>query len=134
MPTGKRVLIVEDEVLIALDMEIMLKELGHAVEIAQSIASANSILAAMEIDIAILGYQLQDDTAVLFATKLTALHVPYIVCSGTAGLEELAEAYRGAPTLAKPFTRKVFLEVVTRAASSDHRGHDGGHRRRSRAV
>lgn len=116
MSTGKRILIVEDEVLIALDMERMLAHQGHAVEVATSVAAADAILATMEFDLAVLDYQLQDGTTIPLAGRLKAMHVPFVICSGTTGLEELADAFRNAPVLAKPFTTETFPNAVTNAA------------------
>lgn len=120
MSTGKRILIVEDEALIALDMESILAEVGHTVQVATSVAEADSILAAMDVDVAVLDYQLQDGTALPLAGKLQGLRVPFVICSGTTGLEELADAFRNAPVLAKPFSTAAFLDAVTSAARRDH--------------
>lgn len=120
MSAGKRILIVEDEVLIALDMESILAEFGHTVEVAASVAEADSILAAKRIDVAVLDYQLQDGTSMPLAGKLRGLHVPFVICSGNSALEDLADAFRNAPVLAKPFSTAAFLDALTTAASRDH--------------
>jgi len=112
MAATKHILIVEDEGLIALDMETTLTDAGYRVSIAASNHQAEEILSASSVDLAIIDFHLQDVTSVGLAKRLDALRVPFIVCSGTAGLAELGEAFGNAHFLPKPFTTDALLSSI----------------------
>lgn len=119
MPPIKRILVVEDEPMIALHIEGTLEDLGHEVRDAATAADAESILAESAIDLAILDYHLQGETSTHLATRLKAQGIPFIICSGTAGLDELGDAFKGARFLAKPFTTEGLLAAVSLTDSED---------------
>jgi len=113
MPGPKRILIVEDEVMIAMDIEATLTELGHVVQTAVSLNGAEAALASGSIDLAIVDYHLQGGTSAQLASRLHSLGIPFIVCSGSAGLEELGDAFRrGTSFLPKPFTTDGLVAAV----------------------
>ena len=112
MSTTKHILVVEDEALIALDMETTLRDLGHRVTTAATTAVAESVLAANEIDLAVLDYHLKDGTCDKLARSLRQKGIPFVICSGTAGLSELGQAFQGALFLAKPFTSDALVGAL----------------------
>lgn len=108
----KRILVVEDEMLVALDIESTLTELGHAVSVATSCTEALAIVDAGGVAFAVIDYHLRDGTTDELATRLRNAGVPFIVCSGTAGLIDLGEPFSGAMFLAKPFSTDRLIEAV----------------------
>ena len=101
---GRKVLVVEDEMMIAMLIEDMLDELGctvvgpaHALEPALELASGST-----EIDAAVLDINLAGQPAFAIADALRARGVPMIFSTGygASGLREIA---RGSPVLQKPF-------------------------------
>src|SRR3569832_1120532 len=104
MSTTKHILVVEDEALIALDMETTLRDLGHRVTTAATTAVAESVLAANEIDLAVLDNHLKENTKDKLARSLRQKGIPKKNRTNTAGLSELGQAFQGALFLAKPFT------------------------------
>ena len=101
---GRRVLLVEDEAMIALLLEDMLGDLG-----CQVVGPAYAIEPAMElaigetaIDVAILDVNLAGRPVYEVADVLKAKGVPIIFSSGY-GASGLREADRNAPVLPKPF-------------------------------
>jgi len=109
---GLRVLLVEDENLVALLLEDMLAELGHsvvgpvarlkkAVEMAQSEA----------IDLAILDVNINGEEAYPIAEVLEARGIPFIFSTGY-GKSSLPARYRDRPTLAKPFQQRTLQELI----------------------
>src|SRR3569623_224574 len=109
MSTAKHILVVEDEALIALDMETTLRELGQRVTTAATTAVAESVLAANEIDLADLDYHLKDGKCAKLARCLRQKGILFVICSGTAGLSELGQAFQCALFFAKPFTSDALV-------------------------
>jgi DNA-binding NtrC family response regulator len=115
MSASKRILLVEDEPLISLDIESTLTQAGYQVSVAASSADAESILDAAEFDLAIVDFHLRDGTANDLAEHLTRLDVPFVLCSGSARLE-LASAFGSVEVLPKPFSTDALLRTVATAA------------------
>jgi CheY-like chemotaxis protein len=102
-PPGKRILVVEDELMIRMLLEDMLGELGYT--IAAEAARLDEALAAarnIEFDVAILDVNLNGQTTAPVAEALAARGTPFVFATGY-GEHGLPEAYRDRPTLKKPF-------------------------------
>lgn len=114
---AKRVLIVEDEMLIGMLLEDMLADIGHAV--AATTSRVKDALAAVEketFDIAILDVHLHGESAFPVAEALTKRGIPFVFATGY-GERGLPEAYRDRPVLQKPFA-KDDLERVLKTLSA----------------
>jgi DNA-binding response OmpR family regulator len=105
MTAAKRILIVEDEPLIAMMLEDFLDALDHLVAgTADSVSSALDLLGQGGVDAAILDVNLRGgETCWPIADALAAADIPFILATGGGG-ESIAEAHRGRPVLSKPFT------------------------------
>ncbi len=100
---ARRILIVDDEPLIAMMLSDWLGELGHAVVgPALTAADALSLIDDNEIDGAILDVTLGDGTSYGLAEVLQQRTVPLIFATGHRS-EGIDPRFRGAPTLQKPF-------------------------------
>jgi CheY-like chemotaxis protein len=100
---SRRVLIVEDDVMIRMLMEDMLSDLGFAV--AAEASKVHEALAAvndMAIDIAILDVNLSGETTGPVAEALAARGTPFVFATGY-GEHGLPEQFRDRPLLKKPF-------------------------------
>jgi len=116
---GRRVLVVEDEMMIALLVEDMLTELGCAV-----VGPVNALDAALElarddaeIDAALLDVNLAGRPVFPVADALRAKGVPTIFSTGY-GDAALREADRGAPVLQKPYRASDLARALTQALSA----------------
>lgn len=107
-----RVLVVEDESIIAYEIARCLTEAGFAVcGPAASAAEALRLLAHDEVGAVVLDVGLRDGSCEEVATLLTGRGTPFVVITGY-GRDELAPALRTAPLIAKPFrTDRLVLEV-----------------------
>ncbi|MGH6737052.1 MAG: response regulator [Methyloceanibacter sp.] len=116
---GLRVLVVEDEALIALQLEDMLTELGCAVVgPASRVAQALQLLDGEKVDAAVLDLNIAGELVYPVADALAHRGLPYIFATGY-GVEGLTERYRDRPVLEKPFPRrdlrKAMLDSLQRA-------------------
>ena len=103
LPQGKRILVVEDELMIRMLLEDMLGELGYVVaaeaaRIDEALDAANNAA----FDVAILDVNLNGEPILPVADALAARGTPFVFATGY-GERGLPEAYRDRPTLKKPF-------------------------------
>jgi PAS domain S-box-containing protein len=109
---GTRILLVEDEPLIAMDVIATLSEAGcDVVGPATTLATARARIAAADFDVALLDANLGGEPVNDLAAALTHLNIPFAFLTGY-GREGLPEAFREAPMIAKPFTREHAFAVV----------------------
>ncbi len=98
---GLRVVIIEDESLIAMHVEDLVCELGcEVIGVAASVPKALELLARVEVDLALLDVQLGDAPAYPIAAALKERNVPFVFMSGYG---QILEAWRDRPALQKPF-------------------------------
>lgn len=100
---GLRVLVVEDEMLVAMIVEDMLTDFGCAVVgPAPNVSEATALAAGAEIDVALLDVNLSGQAVFPVADALKARSIPYAFASGY-GDAGVPDAHRAAPVLQKPF-------------------------------
>jgi len=107
-----RVLVVEDEALVALQLEDMLVEFGCAViGPASRVAQALKLLHGEPVEAAVLDLNIAGELVYPVADELGIRGVPYIFVTayGTPGL---TEPYRSRPVLEKPFARRELLQAM----------------------
>ena len=101
---GLRVLVVEDEPIIALAIEDALDELGATPLLAERLADAERMLAEGGPQAAILDVNLHGHRSYPIAHALAARGVPFIFATGYGDAEHPA-ALRDVPTITKPYGR-----------------------------
>ncbi|MXO71047.1 response regulator [Alteraurantiacibacter buctensis] len=114
------ILIVEDEVLVAYDMEATLEESGHrCVGIAPDLKTAESFFETA-IDLALVDLNLRDGlTGPQIGLKLSAVGVPVIFI--TANPAQIGDGVAGTiGVITKPTDDKTLLEAVNYALSRKH--------------
>lgn len=107
-----RILVVEDEAMVAMLIEDILDELGHDVIGPVSRADrAIELLASVEVDGALLDVNIDGGPSYAIADRLVALERPFVFVTGygEAGLEP---DYRCHPVLQKPFTSDLIAEAL----------------------
>ncbi len=100
---GRRILVLEDEALIALELQIALEEAGSAVELAMTAENALALLEQHVFDAAVLDVNLgHNRTCADVAERLREMGAPFVVHSGDLRRHgELVETL-SAPVVAKP--------------------------------
>jgi CheY-like chemotaxis protein len=99
-----RVLVLEDNLIIAMEIEDILKSLGvEHVEIATNSAEANALIDAKSFDFALLDVNLGAETSFDFAGILVARGVPFGFVSGYGEDTSFPAPLRDIPRISKPF-------------------------------
>lgn len=112
---GIRVLIVEDEPLVAILIEDTLSDFGCVTVATVSSASvALSKAAQLDFDVAVLDVNLNGEKSFRVAEVLTGRQIPFIFSTGY-GAPDIPAAFHRAPVLKKPFQERD-LEQALRAA------------------
>jgi CheY-like chemotaxis protein len=107
-----RILVVEDEALVALQLEDMLMEFGCAViGPASRVAQALELLNGEPVEAAVLDLNIAGELVYPVADELEARGLPYIFVTAY-GTSDLTEPYRSRPVLEKPFARRELLQVM----------------------
>ena len=104
-----RILLVEDEMLVAMNIEDMLLALGHEVA-----GIAGRLAQEGQFDVAMLDVNLAGESSFPIADVLRDRGIPFVFATGY-GADGLAAEYRTAPLLQKPF-RSGDLEKALAAA------------------
>lgn len=110
--TGLRVLVVEDEMMVAMLMEDMLADLGCIVVGPISrLDEAMESISELELDCAVLDVNLGDQSVFPLADLLRERGLPYAFATGygDAGLRPVD---KGAPVLQKPFREADLARVL----------------------
>ncbi len=117
---GRRVLLVEDSMIIALDAEDALRSLGaDIVTTAATIARAMEILDTQTIDFAVLDFNLGTETSLGVADRLAAAGIPFSFATGYGSQIDLPERLRATPVIKKPYhTRGPDRDVVRPASQA----------------
>lgn len=111
--TGRSVLVVEDQLLIALDLETLLLEQGAAaVQLCGSAEDALRSISLVRPDLAILDVNLGSTTSFPVAFELQRLGVSFIFASGYGREVEWPPELASIPLVAKPYRVETIREAL----------------------
>ena len=115
---AKRILVVEDELMIRMLLEDMLGELGYTVTAeAARIDEALEAAKTADFDLAILDVNLDGQPVLPVADALVARGMPFVFATGY-GERGLPESYRDRPMLKKPFQMDGLKRMLQNALDS----------------
>ena len=110
---GKRVLEVEDEMLVLMGLEDMLSDLGcTSITVAGNVTAGLRCVDLNEFDLATLDVNLAGTLSYPIARALEEHHVPFAFSTGY-GEHGVSREYTDHPVLKKPFTRLQFEHVIS---------------------
>ena len=114
---GARVLVLEDEFLIAMDLEQLCRDHGaRAVSITRSVAEAEGAAAFGDgFDVVIVDVMLDGQSAIPFAAKLRDAAKPFVFTSGFARGDGVFSAFPGVPVLGKPYAGADLIVAMASA-------------------
>jgi len=107
--TGRLILIVEDNPLIALDMEHAFEEVGASVLRARTVGQAMLVVADRDLSAAVIDYGLGDSTAKEICHALEQRCIPFVVYSGYS---EVDKACHSGVFVPKPASSAVLVTTV----------------------
>jgi len=114
LPAGLRVLLVEDEPLIALDGEHILRSTGvDEVVWVRNLADGIQSVDAKQFHAALLDLRLGTDSSIPLAQRLAALNVPFGFLTGFHG-DAIPSEYKDRPIVPKPFTPQQLSNLLLR--------------------
>ena len=114
--SGKRVLVVEDESLVAMLLETILEDMG-CVPVGPAATVEEGLQMASEgdpVDAALLDVNVAGKQVFPIAEALKARGVPFVFSTGY-GEGGLPDQWRGQPTLQKPFTEAAVRDALMKA-------------------
>ena len=112
--SGRKVLVVEDEMIVAWLLEDMLVDLGCAiVGPANSVNQALAMIDAEAFDAAVLDVNLDGQMSYPVADALTARGMPFVFSTGY-DKDTLRDGYRTFPVLQKPFHRSELGDALAK--------------------
>ena len=115
--SGRRVLVVEDEMIILMMIEDMLADLGcEAVTAAATVDQALALIDAQVFDAAMLDLNLNGNKSLPVAAALAARNMPFFFTTGYTG-HDMKDGYRDRPLLKKPFQYEELAEMFIRVLS-----------------
>ncbi|MGA0539420.1 response regulator [Neotabrizicola sp. VNH66] len=109
---GRRVLLIEDEPLVAMDLSFEIEDAGaEVVAVARTLRDAMTAASEIEVDLAVLDGNLGGEPVDGVAEALTRRGIPFCFVSGY-GPEHLPAAFRAVPLVQKPFNPDVLRDVL----------------------
>ena len=119
MLTGRRVLIAEDEPLLALDLSLSIEEArGEVVGPVATVAEALALIEREPVEAAILDVHLADRDIAPVAEALLARGVAVLFHTASAVPGEIARKFGAVPVCPKPMPPQAVLDTLARALAA----------------
>jgi CheY-like chemotaxis protein len=110
---GRRILVVEDEVMLRVTMEDFLADLGcKMVAAAATTEDAIVLINGQVFDAALLDINLNGKSSLVVAETLAARGVPFVFMTGNRG--DMWDGFRDRPILRKPFRHDDLIPILAR--------------------
>ena len=108
------VLIVEDNVIIAMDVEDIVRDLGASnVHLADDVDAALAAIDDHKIEAAILDFHLEEGTSETIGDRLIERGIRFVFATGYSDSTLLPERFQSYPLLKKPYTANDIREIFT---------------------
>lgn len=116
---GYSILVVEDQITSALELEALLLDRGaQSVRIAGAVNVALDMIASEPPDVAILDFDLGEESAVPIANELAKQTVPFLFAATSADAQNIPAEHRDTPIIAKPYIAEDVVDHVKDAMLS----------------
>lgn len=110
--TGRNILLVEDEMMVAMLLEAVLENEGCKVTCVGHLEQATQLATEREIDAAILDVNLHGHRSYAVADALIAREIPFVFATGYGDVD-LMTFYPTRPVLTKPYQPDILIRILT---------------------
>ena len=111
--SGVRVLVVQDDALLAMDLEAMLAEAGAViVGLCRTLDAAIARADADDFAVAVLDFGLGSETASPVARRLANRGVPFILCTGKSRHEPSTAEWRACPIVERLASSRALVSAI----------------------
>jgi DNA-binding response OmpR family regulator len=111
MASRGRILVVEDDVLLSMDVEAILAESGFEVRVAGSLPDALRLVSEGAADGAVIDVNLKGTLSFPAADALSDANIPFLVLTGHSQ-DLMPPRHRGRPFLQKPYKAAHLVQAV----------------------
>ncbi|HTV69469.1 MAG TPA: response regulator [Rhizobiaceae bacterium] len=116
---GFTVLVLEDEFLIAMDVEQICRDHGaDNVIIKRGLSELGDHVWSEKFDVALVDLMLAGESTLSFAKVLRERKIPFVFASGYADSETLASDFPGVGFIGKPYSESALIEAILAAVNS----------------
>jgi CheY-like chemotaxis protein len=113
---GLRILVLEDEFLIAMDVEQLCRDHGAAdVTIARELAEIDGQALPERFDAAVVDLMLGGVSTLDFAARLRGEGVPFVFASGYSDSDEIRDSFPNTRLVTKPYSGDDLIEALAMA-------------------
>lgn len=112
--SGRKLLLVEDSMMIAFDAQELLEEMGATVEVAANVADACRALSLTRFDAAVLDINLSGETSFGIADDLARAGLPFIFATGYGGTGVIPERFNDIAVVSKPYDKSELSRALGR--------------------
>jgi two-component sensor histidine kinase len=110
---GRKVLLLEDNLIVALEAEALLRSLGAVSVFAVStVAAAVRMLSMETVDFGVLDINLGFETSLTFGLALRAAKIPYLFASGYGESPIIGAMHESVITVSKPYDRESLALAI----------------------
>lgn len=115
---GLRILVMEDEFLIAMDVEELCRDNGAAeVVLVRDLDELTDDAGAASFDAAVLDVMLAGRSTIDFARSLAGRGIPFVFATGYSGDDGLFATLPGVEVVEKPYAGDALLAAIRRAVA-----------------
>jgi DNA-binding response OmpR family regulator len=115
--SGLAILALEDEPIVGLALEDLLREVGAEVHLVQHNSDVPHLLETREFDLAILDVNVHGESSYEVAANIRARSIPIIFATGYGSVTHPREL-AGCPTVTKPYSLEGLEAAATQASAS----------------
>lgn len=114
--SGARVLLVEDDVILAIDLETTLTEAGAEIAgFGRTVKDALALVDGNRIDAAILDIRIGRETVEPVARKLADRHIPFVFYSAQVDIDPIRALWPLSKVVSKPARPKAIVNAIAEA-------------------
>ena len=116
---GRSVLLVEDNMIIAMDGEDALRDLGADVLTASSVARAREVIEGGTVDLAVLDFNLGSESSLPVADLLTERGIPFLFATGYGDGLDLPARFTTMTLVKKPYSGATLAQALAPMVQPD---------------